>query len=202
MVLEVTMNVQSDNRIGKFTLYMHVVPNGKRYIGMTCRSPKKRWNRGSGYSTNYEFHADIKKYGWDNIKHEILLSGVSQEVAEKWKVYMIERYNTTDPKRGYNYSKGGKYHGEVSDRTREKLRKRANPANKVECICLESGVKYQSLAEAARRTQTLVGGVLESCKSNGVKSTKGRHFIYADPKRREIALTNEVLKDEYWEWEW
>ena len=56
----------------KFCVYKHVSPSHKVYIGITSRKPKKRWVNGEGYSNNDYFTKAIKKYGWDNFKHEIL----------------------------------------------------------------------------------------------------------------------------------
>lgn len=61
-----------------YTVYMHITPSGKRYIGITCRKPEYRWNNGKGYEANEHFYSAINKYGWDNIKHVIVLSGVSR----------------------------------------------------------------------------------------------------------------------------
>ena len=185
------------------TLYMHTVPNGKRYVGITRRNPQRRWNHGSGYASNYEFHTDIIKYGWDKIKHEVLLTGLTLEQAQAWEVKMIAKFRTTDPKHGYNFTKGGDHHGEVSERTRTKLRESVNPTNLTPCVCVETRKNYKSLAEAARDIGSTQPKIHKSCQSDGKYSTRGKHFVYADPQRREIVKRNMVLKEaEHWEWEW
>ena len=51
----------------KFTVYMHTNRlNNKKYIGITCQDPKKRWRNGKGYKNGY-FASAINKYGWDCI---------------------------------------------------------------------------------------------------------------------------------------
>lgn len=55
----------------KYYIYIHTCPNKKRYIGLS-KNPKQRWNNGDGYKANLEFYKQIKKYGWENIKHEIV----------------------------------------------------------------------------------------------------------------------------------
>lgn len=30
-------------------LYMHISPNGKKYVGITCQKPEGRWRKGEGY---------------------------------------------------------------------------------------------------------------------------------------------------------
>lgn len=32
-----------------YYVYKHIFPNGKVYIGITCKKPIYRWNNGNGY---------------------------------------------------------------------------------------------------------------------------------------------------------
>lgn len=91
-----------------YILYKHTAPNGKVYIGITCKSAVSRWGAdGSGYKRNPHFWSAIQKYGWDNIKHEIILSGLSKdEACDKEREY-ISRYNANDHNHGYNMTSGG-----------------------------------------------------------------------------------------------
>jgi hypothetical protein len=73
----------------KYYVYMHTSPNGKKYIGMT-RNFKQRW--ASGYKDNKKFHEDINKFGWDNIKHDILAETYYGWLARKLEKDMILRY--------------------------------------------------------------------------------------------------------------
>ena len=49
-----------------YTVYMHISPSNKRYIGITSKSVNKRWNNGLGYIKNDHFWRAIQKYGWNN----------------------------------------------------------------------------------------------------------------------------------------
>lgn len=93
--------------MNKYIVYKHTCPNGKVYIGLTCRDSKERWKRGSGYRNNPHFYNAIKKYGWDNIKHEILFSGLSKEDASDYERLLIFMHNSTDRRFGYNHETGG-----------------------------------------------------------------------------------------------
>ena len=64
-----------------YTVYKHTTPSGKIYIGITSNDPKYRWKNGYGYMNNKYFFNAIKKYGWNNISHEILFTGLSEEEA-------------------------------------------------------------------------------------------------------------------------
>lgn len=105
-----------------YTLYKHTSPSGKVYIGITGRKLTKRFDNGRGYSHSPHFRAAIKKYGWENIKHEILQTGLTKEEAEKAEIMAIEHYNSTDRRYGYNADKGGTAPGRMSEETRQKLR--------------------------------------------------------------------------------
>lgn len=61
-----------------YTVYMHVSPSNKVYVGMTKRNPVKRWGyNGYCYKNNDHFSRAIKKYGWDNFQHLILFSNLT-----------------------------------------------------------------------------------------------------------------------------
>ena len=90
-----------------YVLYLHTVPNGKRYYGITSMNPNKRWANGKGYLNNPYFTNAINKYGWDNIKHEVLFDGLTEHEAQELEKYMIQWYDTANRKYGYNLSTGG-----------------------------------------------------------------------------------------------
>lgn len=106
-----------------YTVYKHTAPNGKVYIGITCRNVKKRWDNGRGYmySHNHHFESAIKKYGWDSFNHEILLEGLSKEAAEAKETELIAEYDATNPEKGYNIRSGGAAGSRLNESTRQKL---------------------------------------------------------------------------------
>ena len=115
----------SDEKL--WTVYMHTNKiNGKKYIGITSQNPpKRRWrDNGSGYKDNVHFWNAIKKYGWDNFKHEILLQHEELEYAFKVEKCLIRHYKTNNRMYGYNLTTGGEGCSGivVSEETREKLR--------------------------------------------------------------------------------
>lgn len=109
-----------------YTVYIHVLPNKKKYIGITGKKPETRWNKGYGYFNNKKFYQDIIKFGWKNIKHEILFENLTKEEAEQKEIELIAKYQTTNEKYGYNIQKGGSSKGNISDKTR-KLMSIKNP---------------------------------------------------------------------------
>ena len=65
-----------------YVVYKHTSPSKKVYIGITSNAPEKRWKNGKGYELCTAFNRAIKKYGWEQISHEILYSGLSKKQAE------------------------------------------------------------------------------------------------------------------------
>lgn len=90
-----------------YIVYKHTCPNGKVYIGITSKKPNERWRNGFGYKSNKHFFNAICKYGWDNIKHEILFDNLTQMDAFEKEKMLIALYKSNDGKYGYNNSSGG-----------------------------------------------------------------------------------------------
>lgn len=90
-----------------YTVYKHTSPGGKVYIGITAQPVSRRWHGGSAYRNNAHFYAAIKKYGWDNFRHDILAEGLSYDAACQMERGLIVLHDSTDPEKGYNRSPGG-----------------------------------------------------------------------------------------------
>lgn len=78
----------------EYCLYRHTTPSGKIYIGITAQKVEYRWNNGKGYMNVKKgpFKNSILKYGWDNIKHEILFTHLSEELAKHLETELIRHY--------------------------------------------------------------------------------------------------------------
>lgn len=114
-----------------WSVYKHIFPNGKCYIGITSRDPEKRWKaNGRGYTKDQpRIYNAIKKYGWDNVIHEILYTNLSESEAKQKEIELIQLFQSNNDQYGYNIDNGGNGPGKISDETREKLR-RANTGKK------------------------------------------------------------------------
>ena len=102
--------------MNNYSVYCHISPSNKKYVGISCNS-EKRWNKGKGYIKNYLFYRAIKKYGWDNFKHEILYSNLTLEEAGKIERQLIDEWHLLNPKFGYNLREGG--NGAFSEKSRK-----------------------------------------------------------------------------------
>lgn len=106
-----------------YTVYMHITPDGKMYIGLTGKSPIIRWDFGRNYAHNRSFTDAIKKYSWKNIEHIIVAENLSADEGCQLEIDLIKWYDTTNQLNGYNIALGGKLGpANISEETREKMR--------------------------------------------------------------------------------
>lgn len=185
-------------------IYKHTCKStGKIYIGQT-NNISARW-KPSAYKNCIKFYNAIQKYGWDDFEHEILESNLTLSEANEKEKYYINFYNSVE--NGYNLNYGGNSklaseetkqkmsdtrkgvpHSEEHSKSisealkgykqSEKHRKNnrmAQHRNPVKCI--ETGEKYDSLAEAERKTGILAETISRQIRGMQ-KSTKGLHWEY------------------------
>ena len=105
----------------KYIVYKHTTPSGKVYIGITGNTVERRWQNGRNYKSNKHFTNAIKKYGWDNIKHEILSDNLTKEQAEEKEILLIKKYKSNNMNYGYNVENGGNATGKLSEETKKKI---------------------------------------------------------------------------------
>ena len=109
-----------------YKIYRYTFPNGKYYIGKTKTSIEQRaGSNGCRYNDRTLVGRAIRKYGWINVKKEILLDNLSETEANKQEREFIKRFNTTNFAFGYNLTRGGdggqSIHRVVSAETRKKI---------------------------------------------------------------------------------
>lgn len=108
--------------MNNISIYRHIFPNGKVYIGQTCQKPEYRWNNGRGYKTSPFIFNAINKYGWDSIQHEVLFTGLDQLNADIIEEDLIYYYRQIG--KSYNLANGGSVNRgwKMSEEAKEKLR--------------------------------------------------------------------------------
>lgn len=190
-----------------YKVYMHRFPNGKVYIGITCkRLPCERWCGGHGYRPQPLMWRAIQKYGWKNVKHSIIRDGLTKADAEAMEIELIRKHRSNDRRYGYNVDNGGNSPGRMSEETKRKIsaahsgegnpfygrhlsdnhkekireaRKERNiqPVNKRPVRCLETGVIYESTAEATRSLGIHNYAIRRVCYGER-KTAGGYHWEY------------------------
>ena len=88
-------------------------------------------SRRKGGTTEHCPHmmAAIEKYGWNNIRHDIIAQGLTKEEAEESEIKYIALYKSNDRRYGYNIESGGSAPGRMSAQTREKIASRMRGDN-------------------------------------------------------------------------
>lgn len=145
--------------IDSYSVYKHTTPNNKVYIGITSVDVKQRWR--NGYKHNAYFSNAIQKYGWDNIKHEILFNGLTKEEACQKEIELIALYKSNQKGFGYNLSSGGESH--EGCKASEELRKKLSDAH-----------KGKKLSEETKRKMA--------------ESRKGKHWKLSEGARHNISI--------------
>lgn len=90
-----------------YEVYMHRFPNKKVYIGITSYGAKERWHNGHGYKKQQMMWRAIQKYGWENVEHIVLFSGLSEQEAKDKEIELIRIYRSNERQYGYNIRQGG-----------------------------------------------------------------------------------------------
>lgn len=143
-----------------YIVYKHTCPNGKCYIGLTGTSLEKRsGHNGYNYCKNTFFYRAILKYGWDNIRHEILFDNLTKEQAEQREIEMIAKFKSNQKEFGYNISIGGESGNAgviASEETRKKMSiaHMGNPSNTGRKLTEEHRKK---LSEAHKGNKVMLG---------------------------------------------
>ncbi len=109
--------------MGRNCIYNFIFPNLKIYVGQTVNfksrvAAHKNAAKKGTYRT--PIYNAIRKYGWGNIKTEVLLYCSSEDVDELERLY-ISKFNTLNRTFGYNLDSGGVLNKKHSSSTREKI---------------------------------------------------------------------------------
>ena len=173
-----------------YKVYVHVYPDGKKYIGCTCRSLKTRWNGGLGYGETTSVFKAIFKFGWNNVRHYLLMDNLTKEEAYLYEAAFIRGWKTYTKGKGYNtvipkingadelniptYKECNKilikdiYEDEVSVRRDMRY---TNPNRKTRKVrCIETNQIFKSAEEAAMmhstgRADTIARAIRNGCAS-------------------------------------
>ena len=189
-----------------YTVYQHRnLKNGKSYIGMTSREPKKRWNNGWGYKNNLRMWNDIQNSDWNkDWEHNILGQFKNKDEALNVEEIFIWLFDSTNE--GYNTSSYGSSSYKRTDKTRRKnsesmtgeknpmygkhhsedTKRKMSEAHKEKIYANTKPIlqfskngeliaEYSSLTEAERQTGCNNSHICECCKGER-KSARG--FIW------------------------
>lgn len=199
-----------------YTVYKHTSPSGKVYIGITSMPVEKRWGRGgTAYRHQPVIWNAIRKYGWDNFKHEIINDGMRDIDAKELEIALIAEHQSMDREKGYNRTVGGdgtkgwkhtpnqhaalikhNSRGFLKGRTlSEKTKKKMSASRKDKSAVAQIGLDgklisiFQSIAEAAKS--------VNGSRPNIVACCNGRQLTAYDCQWRYVGkehTAHEVMK--------
>lgn len=105
-----------------WTIYRHIFPNGKSYIGQTKIELHKRFQNGEGYKGCPLIYRAIQKYGWTSVQTEIIKDNISSlEEANLLEEYYINYYDTQNPNVGYNIAPGGGVINKINEQQQKQI---------------------------------------------------------------------------------
>lgn len=110
------MKEESNNN---YCVYQHVCPNGKIYIGVT-KNVEHRWFPSQYKRTNTPFKDAIIEFGWKNIKHQVVASGLTHNEALKLEDSLI--VNARENGNSLNVKRSGHYQQTEEFKEKEKVR--------------------------------------------------------------------------------
>lgn len=95
--------MMSNTEERNWCVYRHTFPDGKVYIGKTQNDPYERWgHNGRGYQGQNKVFNAILEFGWANIKHEVMLDGLTDKEASTKEMELIKESSRDGQCGNYN----------------------------------------------------------------------------------------------------
>lgn len=156
---------------GKHSLYIHIAPDKRVYIGVSTNVWYRWKDKGAQYRRK-RFREAIEEFGWDNFEHHIIKRKLTEEEADLLEQLFIAHYNATDLRYGFNKCTGGTRRAEYRNR---------------KVICLNTKRVYDSAYIAEKKTGVLSTFIILNC-NGGIDCVEG------ETKRKS---TRWMFYDEY-----
>jgi group I intron endonuclease len=181
---------QEVNKSKTFYIYCATSPSGKRYVGQTSRSIRRRWQNHVAYAVRGRTpiaHA-IVKYGADGFLVEELARTSSADVANHLERAYVDTLEALAPS-GYNLANGGTSGWRAADTVRAKLRAAwsKNPARRLETSALgkaNAGKKASDETREKMRRSHRTTDTPETCAKRKAWWTPERRAWRAEQTRR------------------
>lgn len=180
-----------------YTVYKHTTPSWKVYIGITGQKPEKRWKNGNGYKDNEHFYRAILKYGWENIKHEIVQNGLTKQQACDLEIELIAKYDATNPKHGYNNTMGGEANI-PSKEARKKMSEALKGANNPMYGEHPSAETRRKLSEALKGVNNPMYGKQRSAETRRKISEKKKGKHLSAETRKKISESEKGVNNPFY----
>lgn len=180
-----------------YLIYLFTFPDGKYYVGIT-KNIIPRWNQHKTGKSATKIQKAIKYFKWENIKKEILASGLNKSLALDCEKSISDLLNTIDD--GYNTLAGplggknsgyyGHKHSEATKKHWSKKRRgpghplfgKAHPISgenhheSKKVIDLKSGIIFDSAKEAAYH-YSIKYSTLKSSLNGSIKNKTSLRYV-------------------------
>lgn len=164
-----------------YSVYILTFPDGKKYVGMTRQKDvSRRWHGGCGYKNQQKVKAEIDKFGWSSVEHEIIATCLNLNDASELERSLIKQFSTKDPRFGLNHMGGG----QTSEHTDE-FKRRLSERMKGNKYCV--GRKLSESHVEALRASNL--------GANRPSKNKGRSIHTEERKRLFSEMAKERWRD-------
>lgn len=161
-----------------YSVYVHTFPDNKKYVGTTSTDVAYRWGSNGCNYKNPAMKKAIKDAGWENVKHEVVATCLTEEEATEMERALIKKYNSADDRYGYNISLGGISSKLMSDSTKQKLRE----ANLGKEVSKETRAKIGKYQKEIKRSEEAIQHMRNAQKLNFRNGNNAMHSPEARAK--------------------
>ena len=172
-----------------YSVYTLHSPEGKIYAGYTGMPLTKRWKNGNGYKKNEALWDDSEYYGWNSFDKTANGEHMDIVTARNFEYYLVRRYDLTNPEKGYNQNYGG-FSARGRKATDEERKAMQSRFESKPVRCVETGVVYSSIREAARATGLGHQNISAACHGK-TKTSGGFHWELVEEKAKNNSGENE-----------
>lgn len=171
--------------------------NNKVYIGQSIDLERriKDHIRGlnNGYGHNSHIQSSWNKYGELNFKFEVIHITDLTEELNVLETYYINKYNSTDPSKGYNFTYGGD-NPAVSDLYREEMKVKSRGKNSNLTV---EDVRHIKMSLFCLMDRNEISKMFNVSKKAITQISMGKSFSYINPELNDdIHNLKRVLLDE------
>lgn len=192
-------------RQNTFIVYKYTSPSGKIYIGKTSKKlENKRKNNHKHKAMNKEsknrWYRAIRKYGFENMKYEVLCYVSSNETALIMEEAIIKQFKSNDFSIGYNSNTGGIY---ASGYLHSKeAKKKISDANKGKIVSSETKEKIRKAKtniseETRKKISDANKGKKHTDESKKKMSDSRKGIKHANFKQKEYYIDKPTLRDNF-----
>lgn len=179
-----------NRRMKNWTVYKHVAPNGKVYVGISS-DIKRRWAANGYYYrlTDTVFSRALNKYGWNCFQHVIVQEGLTKKEACAMEKTLIAYYK--EKRLSYNITDGGEgYCGKHSEEhNKHKVEARISN-NTVEYLVIDKTFNY-TVFQTEKEAAEYLGGTqrgIATLLTRPIGYTYRKHYIWKHPKGTPVYI--------------